>query len=80
MVNVVLFFATCMYTVVDTMYSVCKHKGPIQWDTENQYTGTKFTYKGPTVWGYGDTVHVQKNNPVRTRGTKDQPYGDRMHK
>ena len=49
MVSIVLFFATrmYMYTVVwDMMYSVCKHKGPIQWDTENQYTGTKFTYKG----------------------------------
>eukprot|EP00731_Ephydatia_muelleri_P034484 Em0062g7a len=47
----------------DTMYSVCKHKGPIQLDTENQYTGTKFTYKGPT----GHEVPVY---------TKDQPYGN----
>ena len=42
-VSIVLFFATSMY-----MYTVVwdMHKGPIQWDTENQYTGTKFTYKG----------------------------------
>ena len=51
------------------MYSACKHKGPIQLDTENQYTGTKFTYKGPTVWAYGDTMHAQMNNPIGTRGT-----------
>ena len=64
----------------DTMYSVCKHKGPIQLDTENQYTGTKFTYKGSTVWAYGDTMHAQMNIPIETRGTNDQPYGNRMHK
>ena len=67
MVNIVLFFATCMYTVVDTMYGVCKHKGPIQWDTEDQYAGEKCTYKGHIVWAYGDTMHVQKNNPRDTR-------------
>ena len=63
-----------MYTV---MYSVCMHKEPNQWDTEDQYTGTKCTYKGPIILAYGDTMHVQKNNPIGTRGpvcTKDQPY------
>ena len=55
-----------MYTV---MYSVCKHNRPNQWDTEDQYTGTKCTYKGPIIWAYGDTMHVQKNNPIGTRGT-----------
>ena len=55
-----------MYTV---MYSVCKHKGPNQWDSEDQYTGTKCTYKEPIIWAYGDTMHVQKNNPIGTRGT-----------
>ena len=59
----------CIQWYGDTMYSVCKHKGPIQWDTENQYTWTKFMYKGPIVWAYRDTMHVQKNNPIGTRGT-----------
>ena len=87
-----IFFATCMYTV---MYSVCKHKGPIQWDTEDQYTGTKCTCKGPIIWAYGgDTMHVQKNNPIGTQGTcvykgptllgsdaqiEDQSYEHTMH-
>ena len=65
------------------MYSVCKHKGPIQWDAENQYTGTKFTYKGPIIWAYGDTMHVQKNNPIGTRGTcvyKGPTLWGSMHK
>ena len=57
---------TCMYTV---MYSVCKHKEPNQWDTEDQYTGTKYTYKGPIIWAYGDTMHVHMNNPIGTQGT-----------
>ena len=86
MVNIVLFFATCMYTVVDTMYGVCKHKGPIQWDTEDQYAGEKCTYKGHIVWAYGDTMHVQKNNPRDTRYLRgsdaqieDQSYEHTMH-
>ena len=76
------------------MYSVCKYKEPIQWDTEDQYNGTKSTYKGPIVWAYGDTMHVQKNNPIGTRGTcvykgptlwgsdaqiEDQSYKHMMH-
>ena len=80
-----------MYTV---MYSVCMHKGPNQWDTEDQYTGTKCTYKGPIILAYGDTMHVQKNNPLGTRGTcvykeptlrgsdaqiEDQSYEHTMH-
>ena len=67
-VNIVLFFATCMYTVVDMMYSVCKHKGPIQWDTEDQYKETKCMYrKGLIVWAYADTMHAC---------TKEQSYRD----
>ena len=82
MVNMVLFFAHAC------IYSVCKHKGPIQWDTEDQYTGTKCTYKGPIIWAYGVTMHVQKNNPIGTRGTcvrgsdaqiEDQSYEHTMH-
>ena len=67
---------------------------PNQWDTEDQYTGTKYTYKGPIIWAYGDTMHVQKNNPIGTRGTcvykgptlrgsdaqiEDQSYERTMH-
>ena len=65
---VVNILCTCMYTV---MYSVCQHKGPIQWNTEDQHTGTKCTYKGPIIWAYGVAMHVQKNNPISigTRGT-----------
>ena len=60
----------------------------------DQYTGTKCTYKGPIIWAYGDTMHVQKNNPIGTRGTcvykgptlrgsdaqiEDQSYEHMMH-
>ena len=58
-----VILCTCMHTV---MYSVCKHTGPIQWDTEDQYTGTKCTYKGPNIWAYENTMHVQKNNLIGT--------------
>ena len=49
---------------------------------------------GPIVWAYGDTMHVQKNNPIGTRGTcvykgptlwgsdaqiEDQSYEHTMH-
>ena len=65
-VNLVLFFATCMYTVVWGYDVQCmQHKGPFNGHRESIYTGTKFTYKGPIVWAYGDTMHVQKNNPMR---------------
>ena len=51
-------------------------------------------YKGPIIWAYGDTMHVQKNNPIGTRGTcvykgptlrgsdaqiEDQSYEHTMH-
>ena len=65
-VNLVLFFATCMYTVVWGYDVQCMQaQRTIQWTQESIYTGTKCTYKGPIVWAYGDTMHVQKNNPMR---------------
>ena len=58
----------------DVQYSVCKHKGPIQWDTEDQYTGTKCTYKGPingpiyrhvvvNILFY--SLHMDQNNGIK---------------
>ena len=66
-----VILCTCMYTVVDTMYSVCKHKGPIQWDTEDQYTRTKCTCKGPIIYRHVVvsilcySLHMDQNNGIQ---------------
>ena len=82
MVNIVLFFAHAFiqwWTDVQCMQA--QRTNPM--GHRGSYTETKCTYKGLIVWAYGATMHVQKNNPIGTRGTcvtKDQPYGDQMHK
>ena len=68
MVDIVLFFATCMYTVVwghDVQCMQAQRTMQSNGHRESIYTGTKFTYKGPIVWANGDLMHVQKNNDMR---------------
>ena len=71
-VNIVLFYATCMYTVVDTMHSVCMFKRTNSMGTQkinmhgdtiniNRTNPMRAIYRGTIC---GDTTHVQRTNPM----------------